>query len=92
MSRLIDPDIRGGSASGGSGSQGSASGGAQGTTGGSQGTTGGSPRAGEGPPQNPDALWPAVTAAILAASGMVLLSLAFYTRQAYSRRRTGDQL
>jgi hypothetical protein len=85
MSRLIDPDIRAGSASGGSGSQGSASGGAQ-------GTTGGSPRAGEGPPQNPDAVWPAITAAILAAGGMALLSLAFYTRRAYSRRRIEDEL
>ncbi len=83
MARLLDPDVRAGSASGGS--QGSASGG-------SQGTAGGSPRAGEGPPQNPDALWPAVTAAILAAGGMALLSLAFYTRRAYSRRRTGNQL
>ena len=81
MSRLIDPDITAGSASGGS--QGSASGGAQ-------GTTGGSPRAGEGPPQNPDALWPAITAAILAAGGMALLSIAFYTRRAYSRRRIED--
>jgi Cohesin domain len=74
-----------------SGSDGTANG-TTGASGDSQGTTGGSPRAGEGPPQNPDALWPAVTAAILAAGGMALLSLAFYTRRAYSRRRSGDEL
>ena len=75
MTRWLDGSTAGSTGGGSNSSSGETSGE------GAQGRTGDSPRAGEGPPEEDAAWWPALAAGLLAISGTALIPLALYLQR-----------